>query len=115
MGKVELRDRRRKRIRKKISGTVERPRFSVFKSNKYIYAQIIDDLNGHTLVSASSLEKDLNAKSVNCEISKIVGGLIAKRAIDKGISKVSFDRCGYKYHGNIKSLADGARENGLEF
>lgn len=115
MGKVELRDRRRKRIRKKINGTAERPRLSVFKSNRYIYAQIIDDINGHTLVSASSLEKDMNSDSVNCDVSKKVGGLIAKRALDKGITTVSFDRCGYKYHGNIKSLADSARENGLEF
>lgn len=115
LGKVDLREKRRKRIRKKINGTSERPRFSVFKSNKYIYAQIIDDLKGHTLVSASSHEKELDGKNVNCEISKQVGMLIAKRAVEKGISIVSFDRCGYKYHGNIKALADGARECGLQF
>lgn len=115
MSKTDLREKRRKRIRKKISGTVERPRLTVFKSNRYIYVQIIDDLNGHTLVSASSLEKAVKAKNVNCEVSKNVGSLLAQRAIEKGISKVSFDRSGYRYHGNLKSLADGARENGLQF
>lgn len=115
MSKLAPREKRRKRIRKRVFGTQERPRFSVFKSNKYIYAQIIDDLKGTTLASVSSLEKDFKAKSVNCELSKEVGVVIGKRAVEKGITKVVFDRGGYKYHGNIKFLAEGARESGLEF
>ena len=115
MSKLAPREKRRNRIRKKIFGSGDRPRLSVFKSNKYIYVQIIDDAKGVTLVSASSLEKGLNDKGVNCELSKQVGALVGKRAIENGIKNVVFDRGGYKYHGNIKFLAEGARESGLEF
>ncbi len=107
------------KIRKKISGTSSIPRISVFRSLNQIYAQIIDDTNGTTLVAASSLSKDL-AKEIGktsgkIEKSKIVGVNLAKKAIEKGITSVVFDRNGYKYHGRIKALADGAREGGLKF
>lgn len=115
LSKLEARTKRRKRIRKKILGTSERPRLCVFKSNKHIYAQIIDDVKGITLVSASTLEKELRSHNVNCELSKKVGNTLGKRAVEKGINRVVFDRSGYKYHGNVKNLADGAREAGLEF
>lgn len=115
MSKEDLRGKRHRRVRKKISGTQERPRLSVYKSNRYIYAQLIDDMNGHTLVSASSIEEALRAGNVNCELSKQVGMLIGKRAVERGIKTVVFDRSGYRYHGNVKSLAEGAREGGLEF
>ncbi len=115
MSKEDLREKRHKRVRKKISGTQERPRLSVYKSNRYIYAQLIDDMKGHTLVSASSIEDAMRSGNVNCEISKKVGMLIGKRAVERGIKVVVFDRGGYRYHGNIKSLAEGAREGGLEF
>jgi large subunit ribosomal protein L18 len=118
----ESRKERRKirhlRIRKKVFGIPERPRLSVYKSLRYIYAQIIDDTKGHTLVSASSLEKELreNLKSTdNIEAAKLVGKVIARRALEKGIKKVVFDRGGFLYHGRIKALADSAREEGLEF
>lgn len=115
MSKIEPRERRHKRIRKKILGTQEHPRLSVFKSNRHIYAQIIDDVRRITLVSASSLETGLSDKSVTCELSKQIGMLIGKRAVEQGITKIVFDRSGYKYHGNVKSLAEGARESGLQF
>lgn len=115
MSKEDLREKRHKRVRKKITGTQERPRLCVYKSNRYIYAQLIDDMKGHTLVSASSIEKVLHTKNVSCEVSKKVGLLIGTRAVECGIKIVVFDRSGYRYHGNIKSLADGARESGLEF
>lgn len=115
MSKEDLREKRHKRVRKKITGTQERPRLCVYKSNRYIYAQLIDDMKGHTLVSASSIEEALRATNVNCETSKQVGLLLGKRAVEHGIKIVVFDRSGYRYHGNIKSLADGARESGLEF
>ncbi len=115
MSKEDLRIKRHKRVRKKITGTGERPRLSVYKSNRYIYAQLIDDMKGHTLASASSIEEALRTDNVNCEISKQVGLLIGKRAVERGIKIVVFDRSGYRYHGNIKSLAEGARESGLEF
>ena len=107
------------RVRKKISGTTERPRIAVFKSLKQIYAQIIDDSNGTTLVSASSLSKDIakeisDAKS-KIDKSKIVGKHLAEKASEKGISSVVFDRSGYRYHGRIQAMADGAREGGLKF
>jgi large subunit ribosomal protein L18 len=107
------------KIRKKISGTPDIPRVSVFRSLNQVYAQIIDDTNGNTLVSESSLSKDL-AKDISkvsgkVEKSKIVGLSLAKKAIAKGISSVVFDRNGYKYHGRIKAIADGAREGGLKF
>ncbi|MCX7832094.1 MAG: 50S ribosomal protein L18 [Actinobacteria bacterium] len=116
--KVEKRIVRHKRVRKKVFGTSERPRLCVFKSNKYIYAQIIDDEKSITICSASSLEKELREKLSSTKdkvAAREVGALVAKRAIDKGIKKVVFDRGGYKYHGRVKELADAAREAGLEF
>ena len=113
--RVEARGRVRERIRRKVSGTSERPRLAVFRSLKSMYAQIIDDSTGNTIASASSLEKDAAAKGSNAAAAKAVGALIAKKAKDKGITRVVFDRGGYLYHGNIKALADAARENGLEF
>lgn len=113
--RVAARGRIRERIRRKITGTSERPRLAVFRSLKGIYAQVIDDSTGRTIVSASSLEKDAGAKGGNAAAAKAVGALIAKKAKDKGVNKVVFDRGGYLYHGNIKALADAARENGLEF
>nr|CAA79793.1 ribosomal protein L18 [Thermotoga maritima] len=116
--KKEQRLRRHRRVRKKVFGTPERPRLCVFRSNKHIYAQIIDDTIGHTLVSASTLVPELREKlqkTWNVEAAKEVGLLIGKRALEKGIKKVVFDRGGYKYHGRVKALADGAREAGLEF
>lgn len=104
------------RVRKKISGTPERPRLNIHRSGKHIYAQIIDDISGSTLVSASTLDKSLNlTSSNNKEAARTVGELIGKRAIDKGIEEIVFDRSGYIYHGRIKELADGARESGLKF
>jgi len=116
--KNERRLRRHKRIRKKVFGTPERPRLCVFRSNKHIYAQIIDDTIGHTLVSASTLDPELREKlqkTWNKEAAREVGKLIARRALEKGIKKVVFDRSGYKYHGRVKELAEGAREGGLVF
>lgn len=101
-------------IRKKVNGTTERPRLSVFRSNKSIYAQLIDDIKGVTLVSASTLELGDKAK-LNIENSKQVGKKIAEKAISSGIQAIVFDRNGYLYHGNIKALAEGAREGGLKF
>ncbi|NLN15383.1 MAG: 50S ribosomal protein L18 [Tissierellia bacterium] len=107
---------RHRRVRKKISGTAERPRLNVYRSGKHIYAQIIDDTKGHTLVSASTLDKSLNLTSTgNKEAAKVVGELIAKRALEKGIENVVFDRGGYIYHGRVQALAEGAREAGLKF
>ena len=113
--RVEARGRIRERIRRKVTGTAERPRLAVFRSLKSIYAQVIDDSSGRTIVSASSLEKDAGAKGANAAAAKAVGALIAKKAKDNGITRVVFDRGGYLYHGNIKALADAAREAGLEF
>ena len=104
----------RKSIRSKISGTKERPRISVFRSNKSIYSQIIDDTNGHTLVSSSSSDVKMFGKN-NLESCKKVGLKLAEKAKKKGIKSVLFDRSGYRYHGRIKSFADGAREGGLKF
>jgi len=112
--KSQRRTRIRRSIRKKLAGTAERPRLSVFRSNKSIYTQLIDDVNGHTLVSASL--KDIDAeKFINQELSKQVGAKLAERAKEKGIDKVVFDRNGFLYHGNIKAVAEGAREGGLQF
>ena len=113
--RVEARDRIRERIRRKVAGTSARPRLAVFKSLKHIYVQVIDDASGRTLVSASTRDKDAGTKGSNTAAAKAVGALIAKKAKDKGIKQVVFDRGGYLYHGNIKALADAARENGLEF
>lgn len=105
---------RHDRLRKRVAGTPERPRLAVFRSNKHIYAQLIDDQAGHTLASACTLEKGIDGAS-NKEGAKKVGAEIAKRAKEKGITQVVFDRGGYKYHGCVASLADAAREAGLEF
>jgi len=110
------RDRIRKRIRSKVSGTAERPRLAIKKSLKHIYAQVIDDANGKTIAAASTRDKESGVKGgSNQAAAKAVGALIAKKAKDKGVKRVVFDRGGYQYHGNIKALADAARENGLEF
>ncbi len=115
--KLQRRKRIKMRIRKSISGTKERPRMSVFRSNKGMYVQLIDDLNGQTLAAASSLKKKgEDSKQVNkTEDAKSVGKLIAEKSLEKGISKVVFDRNGYLYHGRVKALADAAREGGLKF
>ena len=107
--------KRHRRVRAKISGTPERPRLNVFRSTKHIYAQIIDDVNGVTLAAASSMLKGFEGDGGNIEGAKKVGEMIAKAALEKGISEVVFDRGGYLYHGRVKELADGARENGLKF
>ena len=109
------RQRRHIRVRTKISGTAECPRLCVFRSNTNLYAQIIDDVAGNTIVSASTLDKDVKTKHANIEAAKEVGALIAKKAIEKNIKTVVFDRGGYIYHGVVKELADAAREGGLEF
>ena len=113
--RVSARGRVKERIRRKVNGTADRPRLAIFRSLKYIYAQVIDDASGKTIASASSREKDSGAKGANAAAAKAVGELIAKKAKDKGITQVVFDRGGYVYHGNIKALADAARENGLKF
>ena len=113
--KKASREKRHLRVRKKVFGTAERPRLSVFKSEKNIYAQVIDDINGVTLVAASSLDKDFAGKGGTKEGAKLVGEVIAKRAIEKGIDVVVFDRGGYIYHGRIQELAQAAREAGLKF
>ena len=116
--KEEIRAKRHARVRKNIFGTPERPRLCVFRSNKNISCQIIDDVNGVTLAAASSLDKELKAEVVyggNKEAAKKVGEAIAKKAAEKGISEVAFDRGGFIYHGRVKELAEGAREGGLKF
>jgi large subunit ribosomal protein L18 len=112
--KPERRQRIRFRIRKTISGTAANPRLSVFRSNKEIYAQLIDDVNGVTLLAASSREKEIE-KGTNVEVATAVGKLVAEKALKAGIETVTFDRGGYLYHGRIKSLAEGARAAGLKF
>ena len=107
--------RRHKRVRRKISGTAECPRLCVFRSNSNLYVQVIDDTKGITLAQASTLDKEVKTKPSNKEAAKEVGALIAKRAIEKNIKTVVFDRWGYIYHGVVKELADAAREGGLEF
>jgi large subunit ribosomal protein L18 len=113
------RQRAKFRIRKKIFGTPDRPRMTVYRSLSQIYVQLIDDINGKTLISASTLSKEVvdQVKSAKGKInkSKLVGNLVAKKAVEGGISTVIFDRNGYKYHGRVKALADSARENGLKF
>ena len=113
--RVAARGRIRQRIRRKVHGTSERPRLAVFKSLKHIYVQVIDDATGQTLVSVSTRQKTVDAKGANASSAKAVGAAIARAAKDKGVTRVVFDRGGYLYHGNIKALADAARENGLEF
>ncbi len=109
------RTRRRKGIRARIFGLPDRPRLSVFRSSKQMYAQIIDDLSGRTLVSASTQEKDSGDQGGNCSAAGEVGKRLAARATEAGVSNVVFDRNGFKYHGRVKSLAEGAREGGLKF
>ena len=115
VNKNAMRMKRHVRVRGKVSGTPERPRLNVFRSNANIYAQIIDDVNGVTLVSANTLEKEFEGGTGNCEAAKKVGAVLAERAKAKGIDQVVFDRGGYIYHGRVAALAEGAREAGLEF
>lgn len=117
LSKVERRARIKLRIRKKIKGTAERPRLTVFRSNKQVYAQVVDDVNGNTLVSASSREKSIAVKegAKKVEQAAMVGSLVAEKCKEKGIEEIVFDRGGYKYHGRVKSLADAARKGGLKF
>ena len=111
--KATQRSRRKKRIRKKVSGTQERPRLTVFRSNKHIYAQVVDDSEGRSLAAASTLKADTNGQD-KTESAKAVGKALAEACAGKGIKKVVFDRNGYAYHGRISALAEGAREGGLE-
>ena len=114
----EIRRNKHRKIRNRFTGTPERPRLAVFRSNKHMYAQIIDDTAGHTLVAASTLEKDVKAKlqkTNDVEAAAYLGTVIAQRALEKGIKAVVYDRGGFIYHGKIKALADAAREAGLEF
>lgn len=113
--KNEARLRRHRRVRGKISGTSECPRLNVFRSTNNIYAQIIDDIKGVTLVAASTLDKDFEGNGGNKDAARKVGELVAKRAAEKGITEVVFDRGGYIFHGRVKELAEGAREGGLKF
>ena len=117
LSKLERRSRIRMRIRKKISGTAEMPRIAIYRSNKQIYVQVVDDQSRATILSASSREKEVSTVSgiKKTEQAKLVGKLLAAKCKDKGIEKVVFDRSGYKYHGRVKSLADAAREGGLKF
>lgn len=114
----ELRIRRHSRVRRRVAGSVERPRLSVFRSNMHIYAQVIDDTTGHTLAAASTVEKELAEQvsgQTKVERAKAVGKMIAERAKQAGVGKVVFDRGGFKYHGRVQALADAAREAGLDF
>lgn len=109
------RDRRHQRVRRKITGTAQRPRLTVFRSNRYIYAQVIDDVAGHTLAAASSQEPDLRDSTLNVEIASRVGELVGERAREAGVTEIVFDRAGYRFHGRVRALAEAAREAGLEF
>ncbi|MCR5118312.1 MAG: 50S ribosomal protein L18 [Lachnospiraceae bacterium] len=114
----KVREKKHLKIRNRFSGTAERPRLAVFRSNNHMYAQVIDDVAGNTLVAASTVEKDVKAqleKTNDVEAAKVLGSVIAKRALDKGIDTVVFDRGGYIYHGKVAALADAAREAGLQF
>ena len=113
--RAEVRIKKHNRMRNRFSGTAERPRLSVFRSENNIYAQIIDDVAGNTLCSASTVEKGFEGNGGNCEAAKKIGSLIAERALKKGIEEVVFDRGGNIYHGRVKALAEGAREGGLKF
>ena len=116
--RAEIREKKHRRLRNRFSGTAERPRLAVFRSNNHMYAQIIDDTVGNTLVSASTLQKDVKAeleKTNNVDAAAYLGTVIAKKAMEKGITSVVFDRGGFIYHGKIKALADAAREAGLNF
>jgi len=123
--KLEARLKRKKRVRKKMFGYPERPRVSVFRSHKHVYAQVINDVEGHTLVALSSLSPEVRAKveelkgkgelKGKVDVARLVGRMLAEKAKEKGITKVVFDRGRYKYHGRVKALAEGLREGGLEF
>jgi large subunit ribosomal protein L18 len=116
--KHELRERRHRRVRKKVEGTSERPRLAVYRSEHHIYAQVIDDTKGHTVAAASTLDGGFRGDGKyggNVEAAKFVGRLVAERAKERGVSKVVFDRGGFTYHGRVAALADAAREAGLEF
>jgi len=114
--KNQNRQRIKRRIRKVISGTESRPRLSVFRSNKEIYAQIVNDVTGETIVAASSRDKDISAaKGTKTDIAALVGKALAEKAVKAGLETIAFDRGGYQYHGRVKSLAEGAREGGLKF
>ena len=113
--KQVIRFKHKKRIRATLVGTTERPRLVIFRSNANVYAQLIDDSKGHTIAAASTVEKELAKSGANIEGSKLVGQLVAKRALAKGVKDVVFDRGGYLYHGKVKALADAAREAGLNF
>jgi large subunit ribosomal protein L18 len=113
--KKQIRSRIHRRIRKRLQGTAERPRLAVFRSVAHIYAQVIDDGAGKTLVSASSVDKAVKTNGGNVAAAKVIGKLVAERAKEKGITAVVFDRGGYHYHGRVKALAEAAREAGLEF
>jgi large subunit ribosomal protein L18 len=117
-GREAMRKRRHRRVRSRVAGSQERPRLNVYRSLSNIFVQIIDDAAGHTLVSASSMDKELKSKvdgKKKLEQAQIIGAIVAERALAKGIKKVVFDRAGYKYHGRVKALADAARGAGLEF
>ncbi len=116
--RILARERRRKHVRRNLRGEADRPRLNIFRSEKHIYAQVIDDRKGYTIAAASSLDPKLREKLVGAkplERAKLVGEAVAQRAIAKGVKQVVFDRAGYQYHGRVKSLADGARAGGLEF
>ena len=116
--KTEARRRRKASIRKRVSGTAQRPRLTVYRSNKHIYAQVVDDTTGRSVAAASTLTKALEgdiAGKKKTEVAKVVGGALAKLCIEKGVKQVVFDRNGYRYHGRVSALATGAREGGLEF
>ena len=116
LNKKESRKKRHRSLRKRVNGTTERPRLAVFRSTRHIYAQVINDLDQKTLVSAADIEEALRAtKAPKKDRAKQVGAVIAKKCLEKGIDKVVFDRAGYKYHGRVSALADGAREAGLKF
>ena len=115
LSKKDRRLRIKRRVRKIVTGTSEQPRLAVFRSNKEIYAQIINDATGTTLVAASSKQKDIKAKGTKTEVAAIVGKAIAEKATKAGIEKIAFDRGGYLYHGRVKALAEAAREGGLKF
>ena len=111
----DARSRRHTRVRKRLRGTPERPRLAVYRSNRYIYAQVIDDVAGRTVAAASSQESDLRDNALNVDTASKVGAMVASRAKEAGVTSVVFDRGGYKFHGKVKALADAAREAGLDF
>lgn len=113
--RASARNRRHHRVRRQVGGTTARPRLAVFRSNRYIYAQVIDDVDGRTLAAASSQEDDLRGERLTVDTAAKVGALVGQRAKEAGVSTVVFDRAGYKFHGRVKALADAAREAGLEF